>query len=297
MSVAILFPGQGSQSVGMLAAYSDHQASIQKRFANASEVLGYDLWKIVAEGPEEQLNQTEITQPALLAASVALWDIWQARNSTLPSVMAGHSLGEYSALVCAGSLAFEDAIKLVALRGKLMQEAVPLGQGAMAAIVGLGDADVQTVCREAAAGEVLVPVNYNAMGQVVIAGHAKAVARGVELASTRGAKLAKILPVSVPSHSPLMKEAAHQLGKALEKLNLHSPQIPVIHNVDVKTHAQPEAIRTALIEQLYNPVQWVETVRVLATTWKVTQAIECGPGKVLAGLVKRIEKTIGVESV
>ncbi len=287
---AFIFPGQGSQSLGMLNDISLKHDQIKKTYAQASDALGYDLWTLVQEGPQERLDQTEFTQPALLAASVALWRLFKPQHV---AVMAGHSLGEYSALVCANSLDFSDAIKLVALRGRLMQKAVPAGEGAMAALVGLEDGIVRTVCDEASQGEVLVPANYNAIGQVVIAGTRSAVERGVTLAKEKGAKLAKILPVSVPSHSPLMHGAAEMLEEALEKIDIKPPQIPVIHNVDVATHTDPQAIRAALVSQLYAPVRWVETVQRMVAEG-INPVIECGPGKVLAGLCKRIDKSLEI---
>ena len=289
MTLAFVFPGQGSQSVGMLADLAAHSPVVKDTFAEASAVLKLDLWKVVSEGPEETLNQTHITQPAMLTAGVATWRIWQARGGAQPQVMAGHSLGEYSALVCAGALDFSEAVELVGLRGRYMQAAVPTGQGAMAAILGLDDAQVVAACQQAAQGEVVAAVNFNSPGQVVIAGQAAAVNRAMELCKAVGAKRALPLPVSVPSHCALMKPAGEQLARRLQSVNLRKPQIPVINNVDVATPDAADAIRDALVRQLYNPVRWVETVRRLVNEG-VTQLTECGPGKVLVGLNKRISK-------
>lgn len=286
MKFAFVFPGQGSQSVGMMAAYGD-AAPLRDVFAEASAALGQDLWAMVAEGPADMLNQTVNTQPAMLAAGVAAYRLWQARGGPAPAVMAGHSLGEYSALVCAGSLAFADAVRLVRLRAEAMQSAVPEGVGAMAAVLGLDDASVRAVCAEAAQGEVLEAVNFNSPGQVVIAGHKAAVERGCALAKEKGAKRALPLPVSVPSHCALMKPAAERLLVALNDIEVKTPVVPVLHNVDVAAHADPAAIRDALARQLFSPVRWVETVQVMAEQG-VQLVAECGPGKVLAGLNKRI---------
>jgi [acyl-carrier-protein] S-malonyltransferase len=284
MKFALVFPGQGSQSVGMMAAYGD---GVRATFDEASAALGQDLWALVAEGPAESLNQTIHTQPAMLAASVAVWRLWQVRGGTQPAVMAGHSLGEYSALVCAGALDFADAIRLVRLRAEAMQSAVPEGVGAMAAVLGLDDDAVHAVCAEAAQGEVLAAVNFNSPGQVVIAGHKAAVERGCALAKDKGAKRALPLPVSVPSHCALMQPAAERLAAALKDIEVRAPVIPVIHNADVQSHASPDAIRDALARQLYSPVRWVESVQAMGRQG-VTLIGECGPGKVLAGLNKRI---------
>ena len=289
MTLAFVFPGQGSQAVGMLAEFATQYPVVRDTFAEASEVLKNDLWQIVRDGPEETLNQTHITQPAMLTAGVATWRIWQARGGAMPQLMAGHSLGEYSALVCAGALEFTAAVELVALRGRYMQAAVPVGQGAMAAILGLEDAQVATACQQAAQGDVVAAVNFNSPGQVVIAGQAAAVNRAMELCVAAGAKRALLLPVSVPSHCALMKSAAEQLAQRLQSVTLRTPQIPVINNVDVAQPNAADAIRDALVRQLYNPVRWVETVQRM-TGAGVTKLIECGPGKVLVGLNKRISK-------
>ncbi len=296
MSLAFVFPGQGSQSVGMLADLAASYPQVEATFAEASEVLGYDLWKLVQEGPAEELNQTHITQPAMLSAGVAVWRVWQEKGGAQPAMMAGHSLGEYTALVCAGALAFKDAVALVAERGRLMQEAVPAGTGAMAAILGLEDEQVADVCAKAAEGQVLSPVNYNSPGQVVVAGQAEAVNRAVEVAKEAGAKRALLLPVSVPSHCALMQPAAEQLALKLADIEVNTPSIPVINNVDVTVADSPEAIRDALVRQLYSPVRWVETVRKMNADG-ADALVECGPGKVLAGLNKRIERGMGADAV
>ena len=296
MTLAFVFPGQGSQSIGMLNALAGEQPEVEATYRAASEVLGYDLWDIVQNGPAERLNSTDITQPAMLAAGVAVWRVWQARGGAQPAVLAGHSLGEYSALVCSGSLEFEDAVNLVAERGRLMQEAVPVGLGAMAAVLGLDDDTVRAVCTEAAAGEVVEAVNFNSPGQVVVAGHKTAVERAVEQAKAKGAKRALVLPVSVPSHCALMQPAAEQLATILNNMPVQATTIPVINNVDVASPSEPDAIRDALIRQLYNPVRWVETVQKMATDG-VERLIECGPGKVLVGLNKRIERSMGAQAI
>jgi len=293
MALGMLFPGQGSQAVGMLAALAAAQPEVTETFAEASAVVGYDLWQQVQEGPEEALNRTEVTQPAMLAAGVASWRVWQARGGATPSVMAGHSLGEYSALVCAGALTFADAVALVASRGRLMQQAVPAGSGAMAALVGLTDEQVAEACRaaEVQGDELVAPVNFNAPGQVVIAGSRTAVERAISAAKGLGAKMARLLPVSVPSHCDLMRPAAEALAQQLASVSIQPPQIAVINNVDVATVHAPEAIRDALVRQLYSPVRWVETVTTMAQQG-VTTLLECGPGKVLVGLNKRINKQL-----
>lgn len=293
MSLAFLFPGQGSQSVGMLADIAQSTPVIQETFAEASDALGFDLWSLVQQGPEETLNQTTHTQPAMLAAGVAMWRGWQANGGQQPMVMAGHSLGEYTALVCAGALGFADGIRLVAQRGQLMQQATPAGVGAMAAILGLDDAKVIEVCQSAAGHEVVSAVNFNSPGQVVIAGHRGAVERATELAKAAGAKRAVLLPVSVPSHCALMKPAADRLAEVIAGLAINEPDIPVINNVDVAVETTADAIRAALVRQLYSPVRWVETVQRIKAM-DVATAIECGPGKVLAGLNKRIERDMNV---
>jgi len=292
----MVFPGQGSQSVGMLSALAEVFPQVGETFAEASSVLGYDLWERVQNGPAERLNQTSCTQPAMLAAGVATWRCWQAKTDKVPALMAGHSLGEYTALVCAGAMDFRDAIALVEKRGEYMQSAVPEGVGAMAAILGLDDAQVEAVCREAAQGDVVSPVNFNSPGQVVIAGHAAAVERAMELAKQAGAKRALPLPVSVPSHCSLMEPAAQQLAEQLSGIPVRAPSIPVIHNVDALPHDDPDAIREVLAAQLHRPVRWVECVRAMHAQG-VTTLVEAGPGKVLAGLTKRIEKSLAAMPV
>ncbi len=273
----------------MLAELAEAEALVKNTFAEASEALGYDLWKVVAEGPADELNQTHITQPAMLSAGIAVWRIWQEKGGAAPAVMAGHSLGEYSALVAAGALGFTDAVSLVAERGKLMQEAVPAGTGSMAAVLGLDDAKVIEVCEQAAEGEVVSAVNFNANGQVVIAGHAAAVERAVGIAKEAGAKRALVLPVSVPSHCELMKPAAEKLAERLSDITINAPAIPVVNNVDVSKAADADAIRDALVRQLYSPVRWVETIQAMEGEG-VDALVECGPGKVLVGLNKRIAR-------
>lgn len=284
--IAFVFPGQGSQSLGMLAELAQEYPQILKSFSEASEVLGYDLWDLT-QNNSEKLNQTVYTQPALLAASYAIWQLWCQQSDIRPTILAGHSLGEYTALVCANSLPFTTAIKLVAERGRLMQEAVPSGVGAMAAIIGLSDEDVQKICDAAALGQIVAPANYNAIGQIVIAGHKEAVERALVLAQEKKAKMAKMLPVSVPSHCALMTGAAENLAMELAKININLPQIPVLNNVDVTVTTDVNSIKDALARQLYNPVRWVETIEYFAKE-NVEQIIECGPGKILAGLNKRI---------
>lgn len=291
MTLAFVFPGQGSQSVAMLDALAAEFPVVKQTFAEASQALGKDLWQLVEHGPEEKLNQTEITQPVMLAAGVATWRAWRAANGPQPRCMAGHSLGEYSALVCAGAIEFADAMKLVADRARFMQQAVPVGQGAMAAILGMEDDAVRKLCEQAAQGEVLEAVNFNSPGQVVIAGAASAVARAVEQSKAAGAKRAVLLPVSVPSHCRLMHPAAQQMAERLKQAQIRAPQIPVIHNTHVQMETDPEAIRNALVRQIESPVRWVETIQKMAADG-VTRIIECGPGKVLAGLNKRIVKTV-----
>lgn len=291
-SLAFVFPGQGSQQLGMLKAANETYPLIAETFALASEALGKDLWALTQAESDAELNQTQNTQPVLLTASVALWRVWKHQKGPTPAFLAGHSLGEYTALVCANALSLEDAVKLVAYRGELMQAAVPVGNGAMAAIIGMDDTDVlEQVCVEAAMSQVVSCANFNAVGQTVIAGDKDAVERACALAKERGAKKAILLPVSVPSHCALMKSAAEKLHDALANIRLSSPTIPVIQNVDVVTHQQPDDIRAALIQQLYCPVRWVETIQRLVNEG-TAHVVECGPGKVLSGLIKRIDPLI-----
>jgi len=290
VKLAFVFPGQGSQSVGMMAGWGE-RPEVRATFEEASGALGEDLWRLVAEGPAEVLNQTVNTQPAMLAADVAAWRVWQAAGGAAPALLAGHSLGEYAALVAAGALNFPDAIRLVRFRAEAMQAAVPEGVGAMAAILGLDDDTVRAVCAGAAAGEVVEAVNLNSPGQVVIAGNKAAVERAMALAKEKGAQRALPLPVSVPSHSSLMQPAADRLLAHLQSVTVSTPALPVLHNTDVQIHAEPEAIRIALAKQLHTPVRWVETVQALKAAG-VERVIECGPGKVLAGLGKRIDDSL-----
>ncbi|MDW5499657.1 ACP S-malonyltransferase [Pseudomonas lundensis] len=293
---AFVFPGQGSQTLGMLADLATQYPIVEATFSEASSVLGYDLWQLVQQGPAEELNKTWQTQPALLAASVAIFRVWQQQGGKAPVIMAGHSLGEYSALVCAGVLDFKAAIRLVELRGKLMQEAVPEGTGAMSAIIGLDNAAIAKACEESAQGQVVSPVNFNSPGQVVIAGNKEAVERAGAACKAAGAKRALPLPVSVPSHCALMKPAADKLAVALQEITFSAPQVPVVNNVDVRTETDPEAIRSALVRQLYSPVRWTESVEFMAAQG-VTLLLEVGPGKVLTGLTKRIVDTLTAAAV
>lgn len=291
MTFAMVFPGQGSQSLGMQKALAEEFDVVLDTWREAGDALGYDLWTLVQEGPQERLDQTEVTQPAMLTAGVAAWRCWQAAGGAEPQRMAGHSLGEYSALVASGALEFAAAARIVRRRGQLMQEAVPAGEGAMAAILGLDDDTVTAVCAEAANGQVVSAVNFNSPGQVVIAGERDAVERAVEGAKGAGAKRAMLLRVSVPSHSALMEPAADRLAEELAGLEIGTPRIPVVNNVDVAEYADANQVRDGLKRQLHNPVQWSATVRGLAADG-VSTLIECGPGKVLAGLGKRIDRSL-----
>jgi [acyl-carrier-protein] S-malonyltransferase len=289
MSIALVFPGQGSQSVGMLSALAARYPQVKECFAQASGALGFDLWQLVAEGPLERLNATEFTQPAMLVAGIATWRVWQDQGGDAPSAVAGHSLGEFTALVCAHSLGFEAAVQLVRYRGQIMQQAVPEGTGAMAAILGLEDEAVEQACAAAAQGEVVQAVNYNSPAQVVIAGHAAAVGRAISLAKEHGAKRAVLLPVSVPAHSSLLREAAQQFSQRLDQIEIRKPAFRYISAVDAAEHADPADIRSILVKQLASPVRWTATVRsVLAIA---PALVECGPGKVLTGLNRRIERS------
>jgi [acyl-carrier-protein] S-malonyltransferase len=294
MRFGFVFPGQGSQSVGMLAGLAPAAAAqtpIRDTFAEASAVLGYDLWQLVAQGPAERLNSTECTQPALLAAGIATWRLWRERGGTEPEVVCGHSLGEFSALVAAGALDFGVAIGLVGFRGRAMQEAVPPGTGAMAAILGLDDAQVIEACREAAQGGIVEAVNFNSPGQVVIAGAREPVERAIEAAKARGAKRAMALPVSVPAHSTLMGPAAQRLGERLATVDFRRPRIRFVSAVDAASHDDPADLRQLLVRQLASPVRWTDTVRALAASG-IGTLVECGPGKVLTGLNRRIERSL-----
>ncbi|STY29452.1 malonyl CoA-ACP transacylase [Legionella wadsworthii] len=297
VKTAFVFPGQGSQSIGMLADFELQYPIVVKTFAEASEAVGYDLWKLVQHGPEEKLNQTEHTQVAMLTADVAVFRVLMQQEMAQPMIMAGHSLGEYAALVCADSLSLFDAACLVAYRGQVMQNAVPLGLGAMAAIVGLTDEQVSALCIQASNDkEVVTPANYNAIGQVVVAGHSPAVTRIISLAEEAGARLAKVIPVSVPCHCPLLSEAAISFGEYLAKIEFGKPKVDVVSNVDLSIYHSEEHIREKLTEQLYSPVRWVETIQ-LFKKMGITLILECGPGKVLSGLTKRIDRSINTISV
>ncbi len=291
MSYTYLFPGQGSQSIGMLAELAGEHSEVSQTFELGSELLKQDLWALATNGPEEDLNRTENTQPIMLCASVATWKIWEKQFSNPPSLMAGHSFGEYTALVCSGALDFEAAVPLARFRGEVMQQAVPEGQGAMAAVLGLDNDKLAEVCVAFSQGEIVEAVNFNAPGQVVIAGDASAVARAIDAAKEAGAKRAVTLPLSVPSHSSLMKPAAEKLRDFLNDLTLKAPNVSVIHNADVMSHDEQVGIKDALYQQLFNPVRWVETIQHIVC--QGTQAfVELGPGKVLTGLSKRIDKSV-----
>jgi [acyl-carrier-protein] S-malonyltransferase len=291
--IAFVFPGQGSQKVGMLAAAHTRFQSVRDTFAEASEALGYDMWDLIQNGEQSALNLTETTQPVLLSSSVALWRAWQEQGGAAPQVMAGHSLGEFSALVCAGALAFTDAVNLVRQRGAFMQTAVPVGEGAMAAIIGLDDESINRICKEVAAAQnrVVAAVNFNSPGQVVIAGHADAVEAAITSLKAAGAKRVMPLPVSAPFHTALMKPAGEKLADALATITINAPGIPVIHNVHAAAESNPEKIRSLLVEQIYSPVQWTGCVQAICATG-ATGVVECGPGKVLSGLNKRIDASL-----
>lgn len=288
---AVFFPGQGSQSIGMLDALAAVYPSVQQTFEEASDALGRNLWQLVTDGSKEELDQTENTQPIMLAAGIAVWRVWQAQMTAPATLMAGHSLGEYSALVAAGALSFADAVPLAADRAQFMQNAVPAGEGAMAAVLNLTDEQVIALCAEQAQGEVLAAVNFNAVGQVVIAGTTAAVNRALAAAKSAGARKAMLLPVSVPSHCALMRPAAERLAERLAEVPLTLPTVPVLHNASVTAAASADELRELLIKQLYSPVRWVETVRAV-TAQGITTALECGPGKTLTGLTKRIDDTL-----
>ncbi len=291
MTLAFVFPGQGSQAIGMSSALAAEFPLVQETYAEASQALGYDLWDIIVSGPEEKLNQTQVTQPAMLVAGVAAWRVWRVQNGPTPVVLAGHSLGEYTALVCADALPFTEAVKLVADRARFMQEAVPIGQGAMAAVLGLDDDAVRKLCEQASQGDVLEAVNFNSPGQVVIAGTAAAIQRALEQAKAAGAKRAVALPVSVPSHCRLMRPAAERMATRLKQVSLSAPKTPVIHNVHVQSESSVDSIRDALARQIESPVRWVETIQKMAADG-VTRVVECGPGRILTGLNKRVTDKI-----
>ena len=294
--LAFVFPGQGSQKIGMLADLSSQYSLVAETFSEASSALGYDLWDLVQNGSQDDINLTERTQPLLLAASVAIWRVWQHKGGAQPVLMAGHSLGEWSALVCAGVVAFGDAVKLVQQRGKFMQEAVPAGQGAMAAIIGLDDASIIDACKQAEQGEVVAAVNFNSPGQVVIAGAAGAVERASALCKEAGAKRALPLPVSAPFHTSLMRPAAEKLAEQIYNTSFSTPDIPVVHNVTAEPESNPEKIKALMIEQIFSAVRWVDCVNTLSARGIAT-TIECGPGKVLSGLNKRINKDLNTLSI
>ncbi|WP_415894546.1 ACP S-malonyltransferase [Neptuniibacter sp. PT34_22] len=295
-TLAFVFPGQGSQQVGMLSELAETHPVIKNTFAEASEVLGYDLWDLVQNGPEEDLNQTDKTQPALLTSGVALWRLWQEQNGAKPAVVAGHSLGEYTALVCAGAISFADGVNLVKLRGEFMQQAVPAGSGAMAAILGLADDAIEKACQDAEQGEVVSPVNYNCPGQIVIAGEKAAVDRAIENCKEAGAKRAIPLPVSVPSHCALMKPAAEKMAVELAKIEISMPEIDVVQNVTASIPASVEELKENLLAQLYSPVLWTKTIQGLVEQG-LESTVECGPGKVLSGLNKKVHKPLSVAAI
>ena len=292
-TIAFVFPGQGSQKVGMLAGAHEQFPAVRDTFAEASEALGYDMWELIQHGEQDALNLTETTQPVLLTSSVALWRAWQAQSAVRPTIMAGHSLGEFSALVCAGALGFTDAVQLVRQRGAFMQSAVPVGEGAMAAIIGLDDDAINTICAEVAgnAGGVVSAVNFNSPGQVVIAGHTAAVDAAIVALKEAGAKRAMPLPVSAPFHTALMKPAGERLAEVIATIEITSPQVPVVHNVHATTETDPERIRSLLVEQIYSPVQWTRCIQAIVAGG-ASKVVECGPGKVLSGLNRRIDKSL-----
>lgn len=295
-SLAFVFPGQGSQQVGMLSELAESHPVIKNTFAEASEVLGYDLWDLVQNGPEADLNQTDKTQPALLTSGVALWRLWQEQGGATPALMAGHSLGEYTALVCSGAISFADGVNLVKLRGEFMQQAVPAGTGAMAAILGLDDESIEKACEAAEQGDVVSPVNYNCPGQIVIAGQKDAVDRAIANCKEAGAKRAIPLPVSVPSHCALMKPAAEKMAEELAKIDISMPEISVVQNVTASSAASVEELKENLLQQLYSPVLWTKSVQSMVEKG-VESTVECGPGKVLSGLNKKVHKPLSVAAI
>ena len=294
--LALVFPGQGSQALGMLAELSELHPTVKPAFEEASDGAGVDLWALAQAGPDEMLNRTEYTQPALLAAGIAVWRLWQQQGGAMPAVLAGHSLGEYTALVAAGALSLKDGAQLVRIRGQLMQDAAPAGVGAMAAVLGADNALVEAVCVEASGAQGVVPANYNSPGQIVIGGDAAAVDRALALLVERGVRKAVKLAVSVPSHTPLMREAANRLAQTMAGLHWNLPVLPVVQNVDAQVHTSIDAIRDALVRQLYLPVQWTSCVQALSARG-ITRIGECGPGKVLTGLVKRIDKSLDARAL
>lgn len=295
-TLAFVFPGQGSQSLAMLAELAELHPLVREAFIEASDGAGVNLWALSQQGPEEQLNRTEYTQPALLAAGVAVWRLWQQRGGAMPAVLAGHSLGEYTALVASGMLELGDAAHLVRIRGQLMQEAAPAGSGAMAAVIGADDELVRSTCSEASGSEVVVPANYNSPGQIVIGGHAAAVDRALALLAVKGVRKTVKLAVSVPSHTPLMREAANRLSETMAGLSWREPRLPIVQNVDAEVHEGVQSIRDALVRQLYLPVQWTGVIEALASRG-VTRLGECGPGKVLTGLARRIDKSLDARAL
>jgi [acyl-carrier-protein] S-malonyltransferase len=289
--VALVFPGQGSQRIGMLAGIAEAWPQLKDTFTEASDALGYDMWQLIQQGEQEEINLTEKTQPILLTSSVALFRLWNSLGGPRPALMAGHSLGEFSALVCVGALDFADAVRLVQARGRFMQTAVPVGEGAMAAILGLDDEKIEEICREVAEGACVQAVNYNSPGQVVIAGHAAAVERAIEKLKEAGARRAMPLPVSAPFHTDLMQPAGERLAEVLATISIRPPEVPVVHNVHARTESDPEAIRKLLVQQIYSPVRWTACVEFMAASG-ITVMVECGPGKVLSGLNKRINRSL-----
>ena len=289
--LAFVFPGQGSQKIGMLADLAEAYGEIVETFSEASEVLGYDMWKMVQEGTQDEINLTERTQPILLTCSFAIWRVWLVKNGLIPSLMAGHSLGEWSALVCSDTVKFSDALRIVQARGQYMQKAVPVGEGAMAAIIGLDDQDIIDACQNSSEKGVVDAVNFNAPGQVVIAGSSSAVDRAIELCKQAGAKRALPLPVSAPFHTSLMQPAAEQLTELVNSVTFNVPTVPVVHNVHAKTESQTDKIKALMLEQIYKPVKWVDCVKALKSD-AISTIVECGPGKVLSGLNKRIDPDI-----
>lgn len=295
--LAFVFPGQGSQSVGMLAPLADEYSSIQQLFSRASDVLGYDLWALAQSGPQEQLNLTEQTQPLLLTSSVAIWQVWQSLGGSVPALMAGHSLGEYSALVCSGVIDFDAAVSLVRDRGKFMQQAVPQGVGAMSAVLGLDDQVIVSICQDVSVdGNVVEAVNFNSPGQVVVAGSADAVSKAADLLKKAGAKRVAPLPVSAPFHTSLMKPAAEQLAVAIAKVEFQAPTIPIVHNVHASIESDPGKIRQLMVEQTASPVRWTQSIEFMVARG-VERVVECGPGKVLSGLCRRIHKPLSASAI